>query len=132
MAQRKTEYQKQKEIWYKKLKNTKSEEYPNGFEDIESDENNLKEWSSKFARKKSMDSMEAKQMYYSLATQFLNIYHFENELERVIWTYHTEGISVRNIAKTLKKVKLKKTNRQTVWLVVKKLRTAMKKMYVNE
>lgn len=125
MANNKTEYQKQKEIWYKKLKQS-------GFEDIESDENNLKEWSSKFARKKSLESMIAKQTYYNLATQFLNIFAFETELEKVVWTYHTEGISVRNIAKTLKKAKIKKINRQKVWLIVKKLRTAMKKMYVNE
>ncbi len=114
-------YKKERAKWYAKLKKS-------GFEDIEANEHSLKSWSSKFVRadKTSITSWQAKQEYYYQATHFLNSHKFETNLEKAIWEYHANGISVREIASLLNKTKVIKTNRQTIWLVVKKLRSLMK------
>lgn len=112
-------------MWYKKLAKS-------GFEDIETDEQHLKVWSSKFARKTSLDSWQAKASYYTMATNFLNDYPFETPRERIIWEYHANGLSVRDIAITLNKVarsRRTKTNRTTVWLAVKRLESIMYRLY---
>ncbi len=116
------EYKKLRKVWYKKLAKS-------GFEDIESDDSNLKVWSSKFTHEKTVTSYKAKEEYYYMANSFLNSYSFETSLEKTIWTYHAEAISIRNIVKLLKKVKIK-TNRQTVFLILKNLKNEMKKMYM--
>lgn len=53
-----------------------------------------------------MKSWEAKQEYYIMAEHFLNEYKFKSNFERIIWEYHTNGMSARNILKTLKKAKV--------------------------
>lgn len=116
------DYKKLKKLWYQKLKTS-------GFEDAESSEHHLKVWSSQFARKKSVLSWEAKAAYYHMANAFLNAYKFESDLERIIWEYHSNAISVRNITKLLKKVQIH-TNRMTVWRTVNKLENKMKEMYL--
>lgn len=119
-------YKKERAKWYAKLKKS-------GFEDIEANENSLKSWSSKFVRadKTSMTSWQAKQEYYYQTTHFLNSYKFESNLEKAIWEYHSNGISVREIAALLNKTKVIKTNRQSIWLIIKKLRLAMEKTRKN-
>lgn len=44
-----------------------------------------------------------KEEYYRLAGQFLHEYKFKSENERTIWKMHSEGTSVRDIIKALKK-----------------------------
>ena len=120
-----TEYEKLRAVWYKKLEKE-------GFVDIESDEDNLKSWSAKFATPKSQELMESKAAYYHMATHFLNDYQFESALEKTILEYHTEAISVRDIAKLLrKKTKVMTLDRNVVWKTVKRLETIMKKMYMS-
>lgn len=120
-----SEYAKLKALWYKKLKDE-------GFDDIEQDEDNLKSWSAKFVREGSpLELIESKTAYYQMATNFLNDYDFETELEKIIWTYHSEAISYRNIAKLLKESKVIETNRTTIWQIVKRLGESMKKMYLS-
>ena len=121
---KRTEYEKQKAFWYKKLKEA-------GFEDIESDENNLKSWSSKLARKNPPEIWQAKATYYSMARSFLNSHTFQNNLDKIIWEYHTEAISVRDIVETLNKTKVIKIGRDTVWLTIRRLENAMKKLYMD-
>ena len=118
----KSDYDKLRKLWYEKLAAV-------GFEDAESDDHNLKVWSSQFARKKSVVSWEAKAAYYYMANNFLNEYEFETDLERIIWEYHANAISVRDITKLLKGVKIN-TNRMTVWRTVHHLETIMKEMYL--
>lgn len=65
-----------------------------------------------------------------MATKFLNDYKFETNRERIIWEYHTEGISVRDIVKLLKKARLKRVYRRIVWETISKLENTMKKMYM--
>jgi hypothetical protein len=112
-----SDYKKLRAKWYAKLKKS-------GFEDIESDDDNLKDWSSKFEREKSLTSWKAKESYYYMATSFLNSYRFVTELEKAIWEYHSNGLSHATIANLLKKTKIK-TNRTTVGLVIKRLRQIM-------
>ncbi len=119
-----TEYEKLRAVWYKKLEKE-------GFSDIESDEYNLKVWSAKFA-KVSPEVYQAKEAYTHMATSFLNDYKFENPLERLIWEYHTEAISIRDIVKLLrKKTKVMTINRSSIWAIVNRLETSMKKMYLT-
>lgn len=113
------------EIYYKKLKDS-------GFEDIEKNEYLLKTWSTKFSSKQTLDRYEAKEEYFRLARHFLNDYQFSSELEKAIWTYHSEGLSHRNIAQLLNDAKLAYTNKDAIMLVVRRLKEIMKKIYLGE
>ncbi len=125
-----TEYEKQRDIWYKKLKKE-------GFDDIESNEDNLKSWSSRFATKRSVELQQDREAYYTMATTFLNSYAFESPLEKAIWEYHVEAISIKDIAKLLRKAKVRKiagkykVDHNSVWSVVSKLEKAMKRIYLS-
>lgn len=123
MSRTKSEYQKQKKIWYKRLK-------ASGFNDIEKNEYDLKTNSAIRKRDTSKARIEALHMYYSMATDFLNDYKFNSKLDQIVWEYHANGLSVRDVVKLLKSVRIK-TNRQYVWLIVSRLRTIMKKMYMK-
>jgi hypothetical protein len=114
-------FQKLQQKWYAKLEKS-------GFKDIEQDEDNLKRWSSDFTTKKFLDTYEAKADYYYMATQFLNDYKFETQIERVIWEYHAEGISNRNVAKLLKKVKISMSH-SSVLIIVSRLKKIMYALY---
>ncbi len=118
---RQKSFLKLQEKWYKKLAKE-------GFADAEKDENHLKEWSAKFLRQKSIDRFHFKEQYYYMATHFLNDHKFENELEKTIWEYHSEGISLTNIMSLLKKVKLV-VSRDTIWAIVKRHRGVMYSLY---
>ena len=111
--------------WYAKLKKE-------GFDDIERNENDLKISSSRlFIRHKyTKELWEAKQEYYRLAEHFLNEYPFPNEFERLVWEYHTNAISLADIADLLKKAKISKLKVGSIKAVVKRLSEAMKKRYL--
>jgi len=68
---------------------------------------------------------KAKEDYYYMTEQFLNSYDFESGLEKVIWEYHSNGMSKRNITKTLLGVKIK-INSTKVWQIINKLSKIMK------
>jgi hypothetical protein len=127
MAKPVTDLEKLKAVWYKKLADT-------GFVDVETDEWNLKNTfdSSRFTRKKSLDTYKQKAEYYYMTDHFLNTHAFENELEKVIWEYHCNAVSTRDIADTLTKTGLKNMGRCTVWKVVKKLRLIMYRLYLSK
>ncbi len=66
-----------------------------------------------------------------MAGQFLNNYNFRSKLEKVIWEYHCNGISYRNIAKLLRKVKTSMTpNKDNINAIINKLEIEMKKLYM--
>lgn len=130
----KAEYKKLQKKWYKKLKETKSSEYPNGFNDIERNEDLLKDWALKFGDDRrlgntSQITRDAKQQYYQLANQFLNEHAFDSNKEKTIWEYHSNGLSIRNIVKTLKKVRIR-THKNAVHAIIAKLRKIMKQKYM--
>jgi len=114
-------------LWYAKLKKS-------GFNDIENDKGQLKDWSSRVQRKNEhenlLDSWPGKIAYYDMATTFLNEHSFENNLDKVIWEYHTNGISYRDIVKLLKKVKIE-VYLVKVHKIVRRLENIMKKRYLK-
>lgn len=133
-------YNKLKKKWYAKLKKE-------GFQDIEQDEYNLKRWSNEFTRpnhnvdnkkydarpkkvRQKSDTFEWKRDYYYYAEHFLNNYKFKSERERVIWSYHVNGISMRGIVDLLRKIKIK-VSKSTICNIVKKLKKTMKETYLK-
>lgn len=125
MAKPKNDLEKLKKIWYKKLKDS-------GFGDIEYDENWMKSCLPRpNATIRDPLVRETVQAYYNMASHFLNEYKFEEELDKVIWEYHTEGISPRNIIKLLKAAKIKrKVYRKFIEDKIKRFEATMKEMYL--
>jgi hypothetical protein len=81
--------------WYKKLAKE-------GFEDIEQDENNLKQWHNHFFfARYDADSFNSKAEYFQLAGAFLHEYEFANEVEKKIWELHADGLPLTEIYKVL-------------------------------
>lgn len=114
-----------KEVWHGKLQRS-------GFEDIERDELRLKTMSNKFNTDMVRRNWHAKSEYYSMAGQFLHNYQFKTRLERIIWEYHANGLSIRDIAKILKKVKITSIKRGAIFKKIKKLTVEMYKMYMPD
>lgn len=112
-------YEELKTEWYAKLKKS-------GFEDIEDSNNeNLKSWSTKFTRMGSPDIViKAKEDYYRLAGQFLYDHSFKDKKEELIWKMHSEGVSIRKITFQLKKLGFT-TYKFQVQKVLKKLTELM-------
>jgi hypothetical protein len=130
----KAECEELRDKWYKKLENVKDETYPTGFIDIERDEETLKVWSSdKFASRRLVQNggWQAKATYHSLAERYLAEYPFENRREQIIWEYHTNAVSVRDIVKLLKKVRIK-MKRTSVWEIIKKHKSKMFALYMAD
>lgn len=116
--------------WYGKLKNS-------GFEDIETTDGRLKEYSSTLLANPHKvltqnGGWQAKEEYYRMAGHFLLEHKFETKLKKVMWEYHSNGISVEDIAKTLNKTGVVKTNRTSVWQIIKDLRTIMFGRYLQK
>lgn len=112
-----------KRIWDRKLKKS-------GFEDIETKNGTLANTTHSGGNlDKRRVTWQSQEEYYRLARHFVHDYAFEKPIHKVIWEYHAEGISTRNIAKLLNKVRRKKIDRQTVWELVNKFAAEMKKMY---
>lgn len=118
------EFKRLKKLWYAKLEKS-------GFEDIESDEDNLKVWSSRWARKRYVADAASRAEYYNMATRFLIDYNFDDEIDRIIWEYHSNSISYRDIAKLLKKAKVADLQKTTIYRKVKILAAIMLKTYVK-
>jgi hypothetical protein len=115
----KPNFNKLKATWDKKLKAF-------GFVDIEDTTfNNPQSYTFK-------DPLMFKvtQEYFYLAGHFLNDYEFESEIDRIIWEYHSNGLSVREISATLKKVKIK-LSKSAVGNKIKKLADIMKDKYLE-
>lgn len=119
---RQPDFKKLKKTWYYKLADE-------GFVDIERDEFNLKNPSAKFFQRKhglaTSGRWKASLEYYYMAEHFLNNYKFYKQLDEVIWEYHIAPMSVRDIASTLNKLGIYKTNRTCVWQSIKKTRQLM-------
>lgn len=121
----KANYRKLRKEWYAKLKES-------GFNDIEASETRLKSTSYDnlvYPSEKQLPSsivLQAKIEYREMADDFLNTYAFKSNLERVIWEYHANSISYRNIAKLLYTAKITKTkNYDFIFQIVKRLKAIM-------
>lgn len=113
---------KLQKLWYKKLKNE-------GFNDIEHGSGFLDRSYTKSNR--TPLEIEVIQHYYSLAHQLLNNHKFEDKIEQIIWEYHTEGLSAREIANILVQLGIKKKKHVTVHKTIKKLENIMKERYLT-
>ncbi len=92
-----------------------------GLENIEQEDGNLKKWSNSLYKNESNPVViQAKEEYYRLAAQMLHDYPFKNGVERYIWEQHSEGLSIRDIVKKLKKSGAK-THKNKVHRVVQTL-----------
>ena len=116
------EYQRLKKIWYRKLEKS-------GFTDIEQDEDTLKVWSTKASEYRSPLENSARQTYYNMAYQFLNQYEFKSKRDRVIWEYHSQGISYRTISNLLRSRHFKSLTYNGIYLRVKILAKIMFETY---
>jgi hypothetical protein len=119
---KKSEFNKLKALWYKKLERS-------GFKDIEQDEVYFKNSNVSVIDQRRV-TWQSQAEYYQMATDFLNVHPFKSRVERIIWEYHANGISTRDIADILNKVRKNKILRMTVWRIVKRLEIIMKKMYL--
>lgn len=121
---KKSELATQQKTWYKKLKDS-------GFKDIEYAGGGIKASYSRAYGDKNTVVREAREEYYYMAYHFLHSHAFKSELEKVIWEYHTNGLSVREIAKVLTKAKIKKMGKDSVWYVVRRLDSVMRRLYLS-
>lgn len=122
-----------KKKWYAKLEKS-------GFEDIEQNEDYLKQYTStKFYRGRQngkdfeelMFLNESKETYYRLAGHFLNDYEFADAKEKRIWALHSEGESFVDIAEAIRN-RHNKANKDSVNRVIKRLAEEMLKKYKTE
>lgn len=121
----KTEFDKLQEEWYRKLRES-------GFNDIESDEFNLKIWSDRFIQQHADPVLwQAKEEYYRLAERFLNEHKFESNLDKVIWEYHANALSARSIAALLAKANIPHKGKDVVWNTIDRLSNCMKRKYLK-
>lgn len=124
MPKQPSEYDKIRAIWYQKLKDEE------GFTDIEVDDYSLKVWSVRITNKMREVPWQEVEAYYYMANQFLNQHIFKSELEKIIWEYHSNGISERDIANLLTKVAYRKTIKKTrVGEILQKLKAAFHAQY---
>jgi hypothetical protein len=120
------EFLELKEKWDKILKD-------DGFIDIEAAD--TPDTSAPFHKKSGKNAhtalwLKSKIDYFTYATYFLNEHKFETENQRIIWEYHTNGVSARNIAKTFNAVGIK-SSRMSIWRTINYLRTLMKSKYLS-
>lgn len=96
-----------------------------GFVDAEQRDGNLKTWSSDYYLNYPDETRrEAYAGYFRLAGQFLYSYQFETTVDRLVWEYHSQGKSIREIPKLLwkQRIRLKKSS---VGVIIKRLAKEM-------
>lgn len=116
MASR-SEFKALQKQWYARLKEE-------DFQDAENAKGHLRKESSHFTKKEIVAKFESTRTYFYNTTQFLNYHEFANEYEKVVWDYHSNGMSSREIATTLRKAGLK-SNYDKVQHIIRRLRRVM-------
>lgn len=111
-----------KKKWEDKLKKS-------GFIDIEQPDGNLKTWDSlNFQKNYNSITSEAKQEYYRMAGHFLYENEWDTKEERLVWSLHSQGVSIRHIVIELKK-RGYRTYKRLVQDQLKELVVKMKEKY---
>lgn len=116
-----SKYRELRSLWYKKLRE-------HGFKDIEQndEDEHLYQWDSiRFKGADAVRRYTTKSEYYRRAGMFLHDYNFAKTEDKLIWEKHSSGISVRNIAKFMKKKGLRPCHKDTVHILIKKLTKVM-------
>lgn len=89
-----------------------------GLENIEQEDGNLKLWSSHFFKSRfNATIFSAKEEYYRVAGHFLHDYPFKNRVSREVWKLHSEGMGMKNILPSIKKMRLKVNAKQISELI---------------
>lgn len=83
----------------------------------------LKNWHNLDFRNVNPEVFKAKQLYYEKARAILHTYEFQNPTHRRIWEMHSEGGSAREIARTLK---LKKYKKSKVFNILQRIQKEIK------
>lgn len=116
------EFKALQDKWYAKLKKE-------GFDDIERNGGGLKtDPMQNIKTFYDQSSFEAKQSYHSSVGYFLHHHTFNNEKERLIWEFHSQGVSIRDTVEALQK-KGYKTYKRQVHEILQKL---VKQMYAGQ
>lgn len=114
--------------WYAKAKEA-------GFKDIEYYDGTIKAGHARYPNSTDPIRILATMEYYNMASRFLHDHKFEKEIYRVIWEYHAEGISSRNIAKILRDVKIRTKigkSHNSIAIIIRELSAKMKEMYLTK
>ena len=106
--------------WYKKLKDA-------GFHDVEQESWYMDRLAPSKSYENAVERFNSREEYYRLAGQFLHSYKFESNLDKLVWTYHSDGLSVREIAKQLGQHRIRLT-RNPVHQIIKRLANIMLKL----
>ncbi len=118
MNHRSKSFKALQKVWEKKLSDS-------GLENIEQPDGNLKLWTSSFFKVRYNATLfEAKEEYYRMASQFLHDHRFEADAHKKMWELHANGVSMRNIACTLRKKGIA-TNKDLVNAVIQDLAKVM-------
>lgn len=112
-----SQYSKLRKIWYAKLADS-------GFVDIEPHGKFFRGGSSAWKFGGKNKDFESREEYYYKARQLLNENVFKNNLHKIIWEYHSEGIGTRSIAKLLRDAKVKNYH----WTWINKIIQSYKKL----
>lgn len=144
----KSEFELLQDEWYKKIAETPDKD-GNKFVDIEKNETQLNTYTYTIYMDDYHNEItrKAKTDYYLMAYRFLESYKFNSDLElpgasdltvrflkkykhnpkidQIIWEYHSNGLSVREIAYTLNKSRATITNRTYVGYILLALRYKM-------
>lgn len=86
-------------IWYEKLKKS-------GFKDAERPDGRFHLCASSLPSRYNSTFFAAREEYFRLAGQLLHEYPFESTSQMLVWRLHSEGLSIREIVKELRKYKV--------------------------
>lgn len=122
------EFKKLQQLWYKKLEK-------NGFDDIESKvlsnktlipylRSTPEHEVNRSTNKSKVYLIAQKQDYFRAVGHFLYDHKFTNEVERLIWEYHSDGKSLRETSSLLKNHRIKIAYTQ-VKEIIQKIRKQM-------
>lgn len=85
---------KLKAYWYQRLKES-------GFKDIERESGRLRDEVDERTIKRALQDKERREAYYAACAQFLFTFDFTCERARKVWELHSDGLSVRAIAREM-------------------------------
>jgi hypothetical protein len=122
---KKANFNKTQKEWYKKLKES-------GFHDIEYKDGSVEQAVPNYLRRRKdvAFQIESVQAYYRLAEHFLNEHKFKDNIEKAIWEYHANGLSIRETCAALKTARVKKCSRSKIGSIVQHLVKTMKARYL--
>lgn len=113
------QFKAQAKIWNKKLIDNGHEE----IEDFSLPDPPLKRWHALDFKKVDLTDYNAKLVYFEKARAILHTHFFFSSLHRKIWELHSEGVSVREIARIVNQRKVKKS---TVYNILKQIKKDIK------